>query len=294
VERTVVVQVQEADTTSADTDEIEAAEAAYGYLDPVLAEFATLGPDDPRRRRVREELAVGFLPIVHHIARRYQGRGEPVADLEQVGVIGLLHALERFDPERGSHFLSFAVPTITGEIQRHFRDRTWSMKVPRTLKDLQNPIRDAVPALSTALGRAPKPSEIAAHLGVATADVVEALNAAAAYTADSLDRPVGSTELALSAAVGRCDAALERVEHNATLRAALHTLPRRDQQIVVLRFFGDLTQTQIAARVGLSQMHVSRVLSRALSRLRQQLSAENPDHHTRGRPGEQNGSVAGL
>jgi len=124
-----------------------------------------------------------LLPMVHHIASRYRNRGEPAADLEQVGTIGLMLALDRFDPDRGHAFLSFAVPTITGEIRRHFRDRTWFMRVPRALKDLQGPVRDAVTTLSTKLGRGPRPTEIAAHLDVTTDLVIEALHAAHAHTA---------------------------------------------------------------------------------------------------------------
>ena len=134
----VAVSVETPDATAPGTG----TDTSYDHLLPLLVEFAELGMRDPGRPRLREELLRGFLPVAHNIARRYRGRGEPIADLEQVATIGLLGALERFDPHRGSAFLSFAVPTITGEIRRHFRDRTWSTRVPRSLKDLQGPVRD--------------------------------------------------------------------------------------------------------------------------------------------------------
>jgi RNA polymerase sigma-B factor len=246
----------------------------YGHLSPLLAEFAVLAPDEPRRALLREELVSGYLPIVQHIARRYAGRGEPVSDLEQVGAIGLINALERFEPQRGIDFLGYAVPTITGEMRRHFRDRTWSMRVPRRLKDLQSPIRQTVANLSSTLGRAPRPSEIAAHLGIDREEVIEALSAQQAYSSDSLDALVGGTDVALGDLLGRVDASLETAEYRETLRKALAELPDRERSILILRFFGDLTQTQIADQIGISQMHVSRLLTQTLATLRARLDAD--------------------
>jgi RNA polymerase sigma-B factor len=246
----------------------------YGHLVPLLALFAMLGEEDPRRRELRDVLVAGYLPVVQHIARRYAGRGEPTADLEQVGAVGLLGALERFDPDRGTSFLSFAVPTITGEIRRYFRDHGWSMRMPRRLKELQGPVRDAVASLSGALGRAPRPSEIAAHLDVAVEDIVDALGAAQVYTADSLDALVGDSEVAVGDLLGRVDTAMETAQYRQGLRAALAELPERERTIIVLRFFEDMTQTQIAAQMGISQMHVSRLLSRTLTTLRARLDIE--------------------
>lgn len=250
----------------------------YGHLAPMLAEFAATSPDDPRRRVLRDELATAFWPVVVHIARRFRDRGEPLADLEQIGAVGLLGALTRFDPDRGVPFVGFAVPTITGEIRKHFRDRTWAMHVPRRLKDLQTPVREAVGSLSLSLGRSPKPSEIATHLGVPVAQVVDALGARAAYKADSLDSLVSrtGTDVALGDLLGASDTALWTAEYRDELRRALAALPDRDRTIVVLRFFGDLTQTQIAAQVGVSQMHVSRLLSQALATLRGRLDTPRP------------------
>lgn len=247
----------------------------YEHLTPLLAEFAAMAPHDARHRALRNELATGFWPVVVHIARRYRNRGEPLADLEQVGAIGLVGALERFDPDRGAHFLSFAVPTITGEIRRHFRDRAWAIRVPRPVKDLRAPIRDAVETLSSTLRRAPRPSEIAEHLGITRNRVVEALAAANAYAPDSLDElvnPADSRE-SLGDLLGAIDDAMTVAECRHELRAALDELPERERAIVVLRFFGDLTQTQIGAHVGLSQMHVSRLLSQTMATLRDRIGA---------------------
>ena len=244
----------------------------YAHLDPLLARYAALSREDPRRRGLREELVGGFFPVVQHIARRYCDRGEPTADLEQVGAIGLLGALERFDPDRGADFLSFAVPTITGEIRRHFRDRTWAMRVPRRLKDLRGPVRDAIDTLSNSLERAPRPSEIAAHLDIPVAEIVDVLNAQYAYRATSLDALVGpSPDAAEGDLLGSVDAALSTAGYRSELRQAFAELPDRERTILVLRFFEDLTQTQIAARLGLSQMHVSRLLAQSLAILRARL-----------------------
>ncbi len=246
----------------------------YRHLAPLLLEFASLPPEDSRRAALREELVAGYLSVVKHIARRYAGRGEPVADLEQVGAIGLLNALDRFDPERGIDFLGYAIPTITGEMRRHFRDRTWSMRVPRRLKDLQGPVRQAVAELSSELGRAPRPTEIAAQLGLAVEEIVEVLNAQQAYSCDSLDIVFGDTGTTRGDLLGSIDESLATAEYRDALRKALDQLPERERTILIMRFFGDLTQTQIASRIRISQMHVSRLLAKALATLRADLEAD--------------------
>jgi RNA polymerase sigma-B factor len=247
----------------------------YAHLTPRVVEFASLASGHPRRRALRDELAAKFWPVVVNIARRYKGRGEPVEDLEQAGAVGLLGALERFDPDRGIDFMSFAVPTITGEVRRHFRDRTWAMQVPRRLKDLQAPIRDAVGSLSATLGRAPRPSEIAGWIGVSVDDVVEALAAYHCYSPASLDALVSHDggETVLGDLLGLVDAEFATVEHRRALQQALAELPERERRIVALRFFEDHTQSQIAAQVGVSQMHVSRLLSQSLAFLRARLES---------------------
>lgn len=246
----------------------------YAHLEPLFAQFVAMRPGHPDHDALRSKLVTGHLPVVRHIARRFAGRGEPVDDLEQAGTVGLLGAVDRFDPGRGSDFLSFAVPTITGEIRRHFRDRTWSMRVPRRLKDLQSSIAGAVGPLSQELGRAPRPSEIARRLGMAVEEVLEGLDAQHAYRSSSLEELTAGGDTPLLDTLGWADAELETVEYRETLGPLLDELPERERTIIVLRFFGNRTQTQIAERVGVSQMHVSRLLAQTLRTLRERMGAQ--------------------
>ncbi|WP_216362014.1 SigB/SigF/SigG family RNA polymerase sigma factor [Pseudonocardia sp. N23] len=234
-------------------------------------QLAGLDDGDPRRPDLREQLVTGHLPVVRHIARRFAGRGEPVDDLEQAGTVGLINAVDRFDPERGVDFLSYAVPTITGEVRRHFRDRTWSMRVPRRLKELQSAINGAVGLLAQDLGRAPRPTEIAENLGLSVDEVIEGLDARQVYRSTSLDELVAGSDSQLGNTLGVADAEMETVDYRQTLVPLLDELPTRERTIVVLRFFAGMTQTQIADEVGISQMHVSRLLSRTLARLRRRM-----------------------
>ena len=246
----------------------------YAHLGPLFLEFAALPADHPDRVALRNKLVTGYLPVVQHIARRFAGRGEPVDDLEQAGTVGLLNAVDRFEPDRGIDFLSYAVPTITGEVRRHFRDRTWSMRVPRRLKDLQSAINGAVGPLSQELNRAPRPSEIAARLGLTTEEVVEGLDAQQAYRSTSLDELVSGADTALTDTLGVADVELDKVEYRQTLAPLLDELPERERTILVLRFFGNMTQTQIADRVGISQMHVSRLLAQTVAGLRRRMLSD--------------------
>ena len=246
----------------------------YAHLAPLFEEFAALPADNPARPALRAKLVTGYLPVVQHIARRFAGRGEPVDDLEQAGTVGLLNAVDRFEPDRGIDFLSYAVPTITGEIRRHFRDRTWSMRVPRRLKDLQGAINSAVGPLSQELGRAPRPSEIAARLDIPTDDVVEGLDAQHAYRSSSLDELVAGADTTLTDTLGSVDTEMDKVEYRETLAPLLDELPERERTILLLRFFGNLTQTQIADQVGISQMHVSRLLSQTVAQLRRRMTED--------------------
>ena len=252
------------------------ADPEYGHLSPLLERYATLPPDDQERERLREELVRGFLPVAHHIARRFSNRGEPLDDLVQVATVGLINAIDRYSPERGSDFFSFAVPTISGEVRRHFRDLGWSMRVPRRLKDLHVSINGAVSELSQSLGRAPKPTEIAERLGVPVSEVLEGLEASEAYRSSSLDEMLSSEQgsATVGELVGEADAELDRVDFRQALRPVLAELAERERTIVLLRFFGNMTQTQIADRVGISQMHVSRLLAQTLDRLRSRLDPE--------------------
>src|SRR3954454_8188920 len=179
--------------------------------------MAALPPDHPDRAALRNKLVTGYLPVVQHIARRFAGRGEPVDDLEQAGTVGLLNAVDRFDPERGIDFLSYAVPTITGEIRRHLRDRTWSMRVPRRLKDLQGTINGAVGPLSQELGRAPRPSEIAERAGLPGEEGPEGLHPQQAYRSSSLDELVAGADTALADTLGEADDELHKVEYRESI-----------------------------------------------------------------------------
>ncbi|WNV73835.1 RNA polymerase sigma factor SigF [Geodermatophilus sp. DSM 44513] len=240
---------------------------------PLFAELAGLEKDDPRRERLREVLVEEHLPLVRHFARRFSNRGEPFDDLLQVGTLGLIAAIDRFDPNRGVEFLSFAVPTITGEIKRHFRDQGWSVRVPRRLQELHLSLNAAVGELAQKNGRAPTPSELAEHLGIPRAEVLEGLAVANAYRSSSLDERLSGEDDSptLAATLGEEDAALEGVEYRESLQPLLATIPARERRILILRFFGNMTQSQIAADIGISQMHVSRLLSQTLAKLREGL-----------------------
>ncbi|HEY2191663.1 MAG TPA: RNA polymerase sigma factor SigF [Actinomycetospora sp.] len=237
---------------------------------PLLAEHAGLPQGDPRRARLRDELVRGHLPVAQHIARRFSRRGEPEEDLEQVATLGLINAVDRYDPARGTDFLSYAVPTITGEVRRHFRDQAWSMRVPRRLKDLNVTLSSAMSQMSQTLGRAPTAAELATHLNLPKEDVLEALEASNAYRSGSLDEmlvddPDSGT---VSDLLGEADAALDKVEYQQSLAPLLSQLAPRERTIIMLRFFKNMTQSQIAAEVGISQMHVSRLLAKTLAQLR--------------------------
>jgi RNA polymerase sigma-B factor len=255
----------------------------YDYLEPLQRAYAVTAADDPERIRLREELVIGYLPVARNIARRYHGRGEPLDDLEQVAAVGLLKAIERFDPDHGHHFLSFAVPTITGEIRRHFRDRTWSMRMPRRLKELHGSVNQISGELSARLGRAPRPSEIAARLGVHTEEVLEALQASQAYRAQSLDAVLSHDDSSgdgpsLRGTLGVFDSRVEQFIDSHSLAPHLEALPRREREILLMRFYDNMTQSQIGARMGISQMHVSRLLSTTLARLRDAVDHDKNDH----------------
>lgn len=248
----------------------------YAHLVPLQRRYAELAPGDPARRRGRDQLINGYLPVAEHIARRFAGRGEPLDDLIQVATVGLINAVDRFEPARGSNFLSFAVPTITGEVRRYFRDHGWSTRVPRRLKDLNLAIRSAVAEMSQQLGRAPRPSELADRLGVPVSQVIEGLQAGEAYRSSSLDEMLGCGEgtATLGEFVGALDAELALIDHRETLRPVLAELSPRDRKILILRFFHQQTQTQIAEQVGISQMHVSRVLRQTLTYLRDRIGSD--------------------
>jgi len=224
--------------------------------------------DDPRENLVRLHL-----PLVEHLARRFSGRGEPYDDLVQVGTIGLIKAIDRFETERGVEFSTYATPTIVGEIKRHFRDKGWAIRVPRRLQEHRLGITKATYDLSQELGRAPTVSELAERIGVSDEEVLEGLESSNAYATLSLDAPEGAEDRAASVieTLGDYDEGLATVEDRESIRPLLDLLDERSRRILGLRFFQGMTQSQIATEVGISQMHVSRLLSRALETLREKL-----------------------
>jgi RNA polymerase sigma-B factor len=260
----------------------------YEHLVPIHRRYAELAVDDPRRQRLRDQLIQGYLPVAEHLASRFAGRGEPLEDLTQVARIGLINAVDRFLPGRGSHFLAFAVPTISGEIRRYFRDHGWSTRVPRRLKDLSLAIKKATAELSQQLGRSPRPSEIAQWLGVSTSTVIDALHAGEAYRSSSLDELLRGEETtaARHTVFGELDPQMCLIDDRETLRLLLAQLTPRQRTILSLRFFHELTQNQIAKRIGLSQMHVSRLIRQTLDFLHQRMteSQQLPAHNRPPRP----------
>ena len=217
----------------------------------------------------RERLIVEHLPLVRGLARRYANRGEPLDDLVQVGTIGLIKAIDRFDPARGVKLASFATPTILGEIRRHFRDRSWTVRVPRGIQEARAQITHAVSELSATNGRSPSVREIAEATGLSTDDVLDALAAGSAQRPASLSAAGVDGEDEGGIAVGTEDAGFAQAEARATLGAGLAGLPARERVILHLRFEEGLTQSQIAERIGISQMHVSRLIRRAIEALRE-------------------------
>jgi len=237
----------------------------------MFAEFAALADKDPRKSALRDELITSHIGLVTHIARKYANRGEPLDDLIQVGMIGLIKAIDRFAPDKGFEFSTFAMPTIVGEIKRYFRDKTWAVRVPRRLQELGASVSKAVTLLSQQLDRAPTAQEIATHLKIELDDVVEALNANSAYSTVSLDTAFDSEAPSLGDRFGSIDEALEGVEYRESLKPLLLALPAREKDILVMRFFENKSQTEIARTLGISQMHVSRILTQTLTNLRASL-----------------------
>jgi RNA polymerase sigma-B factor len=219
----------------------------------------------------REELAERFLPLAVRLARRYHSGAEPLDDLVQVASLGLLKAIDRFDPERGTAFSSFAVPTIVGELKRYFRDKSWALRVPRDLQELTQRVNGTTDRLVDELGRTPTVAEVAGALEITTEHVLEAREAATAYRAESLDQPVGDDQDAASVAdtLGAPEPGYRQAEQSATLQTMMSVLNDREREVLRLRFAEDLTQSEIGQRVGVSQMHVSRLLRQAITRLRE-------------------------
>jgi RNA polymerase sigma-B factor len=257
------------------TNERTATDRAHARA--LFAEMVQLPDGDPERAKMRDELVSLHMPLVEYLARRFRNRGEPLDDLVQVATIGLIKSIDRFDTERGVEFSTYATPTIVGEIKRHFRDKGWAIRVPRRLQELKLALTKTTGELSQQLGRSPTVAELADKLEMSEEEVLEGLESANAYAAVSLDAPDSSEEGggAVSDTLGEYDEALDRVEYREALKPLLDELPVREKKILMLRFFGNMTQSQIAVQLGISQMHVSRLLARTLAQLREGLLRED-------------------
>jgi RNA polymerase sigma-B factor len=226
---------------------------------------------------LRDQLIEAHLGLAEYLARRFANRGEPLDDLVQVASLGLVKAVERFDPERGLEFTTFATPTIVGELKRHFRDKGWAVRVPRRVQELHLRVTRVIDDLATEFGRSPTVQEIAQRAGTTEDEVVEAIDAGSAYRSASLDAGRGDDDESpgLLGQLGELDPELARAERRAALGPLIEGLPEREQVMLYLRFYEGMTQSEIAKRLGISQMHVSRLLSRSLQQLRE--LAETPD-----------------
>lgn len=236
-------------------------------------ELATL-PVGPQRDRIRDKTVEAWLPMADRIAGRFRNRGESSEDLRQIAALGLVKAVDRYDPERGNAFESYAVPTITGEIKRHFRDHMWAVHVPRRVQDLRNRVRVAAQELSqTVQGRRPTVAEIAERAGLSEEDTLVGMEALDSFAPLSLDAEFPGSEdgFRLGDVLGSPDPALDVVIDREAVKPCLQELPERERDILYLRFFGEMTQSRIAERFGVSQMHVSRLISRCCDKLRDQV-----------------------
>jgi RNA polymerase sigma-B factor len=234
--------------------------------------------DPEERDRLRERLVAGYEGLVHFLARRFQNRGEPLEDIVQVGFLGLIKAIDRFDPSLGNEFTTFATPTILGEIKRYFRDKGWAIRFPRRLQELYQQVVRVNEEMKNQLGRQPSMAEVAERLGVEQDDVLEAMEMSSAFTPVSIDSTTGGDDdegRQLSEAVGGEDPNLDRVEMRQVLDRAMQHLNERERRIMIMRFFDEMSQAEVAKRLGISQMHVSRLQRAALEHLREILPSES-------------------
>ncbi|MEU1573309.1 SigB/SigF/SigG family RNA polymerase sigma factor [Streptomyces collinus] len=256
----------------------DAPDTAQGF-----ARLAALS-EGPERDAVRDELVEAWLPMAHRIAGRFRDRGETIDDLRQVAALGLVKAVDRFDPERGA-FESYAVPTITGEVKRHFRDRMWALKVPRRVQELRNAVRAARRELTQRPGSTePSSAEIAAHTGLSEAEVREGMGALPGFSALSLDaeQASGDDGCSLADTLGVTDSSFDTVLDREAVKTGLQRLSERERTILYMRFFEDMTQSRIAERLGISQMHVSRLISSSCAHVRAEALGETAQHRGHG------------
>lgn len=246
----------------------KSADSAAGEVSELFREYAI-----HRNPSVRDKLVLTHQSLVHYLAGKFANRGIPLEDLIQVGLIGLIHAVDRFDPDRGLQFSTFATPTIVGEIRRHFRDKGWSMKVPRRLQELNLAAAKASVEMSATLGRPPSIQEIAARIGAGEEETLEAIEMGIAYETVSIDSQIPSqgesAPLSIAEFLGQEDAAIQNLENYADLRQAMDSLEPRERAIIYYRYFSDLSQSQVASKLNISQMHVSRLQTRALKKLKE-------------------------
>ncbi|MDK1472120.1 SigB/SigF/SigG family RNA polymerase sigma factor [Streptomyces sp. 549] len=236
-------------------------------------------PDGPERDRIRQEIIQAWIPMAKRLARNFRNRGESLEDLEQVASLGLVKAVGRYDPARGSAFESFAVPTIVGEVKRHFRDHLWGLHVPRRVQELRNRVRTAYRQLSTGLdGRSPGVAQLAEYTGLTEDEVRTGLEALESYSTLSLDAELPGAEdgYSLSDTLGAPEPGFELVVDREAAAPRLRQLPQREREILYLRFFCDMTQSRIAEHLGISQMHVSRLISRTCHKLNAEIQEETP------------------
>lgn len=250
----------------------------YHEFASLFEQMAGLEDSDLQRENLREWIITGYIPLAEHIARRYADRGIGKDDLDQVATVGLIHAIDRFDPERGIDFLSYAVPTVMGAIRRHFRDTAWPVRLPRRLQELRMAINTASDHLSRTLSRPATAADLADRLGIPESEVHEGLQAIQSFRSVSLDQSAFADGLSPAETIGADDPAFGRVDDLESLLPLLRQLPERERQILSLRFFGEKTQSQIGAEIGLSQMHVSRLLRSTLLGLRVDLLTAPQEH----------------
>ena len=268
-------------------------------------------PECPERRRLRECVVTAWLPMAHRLARRYRNRGEALEDLEQVAALALVKSVERYDPARGNAFETFAIPTINGELKRHFRDNMWEIHVPRRVQSLRNRVRSSLRELElTASGGSPTVAELAVHSGLSEEETLMGLEALHSFTSLSLDAPVtqdtgGGAPEAVHLIDTLCsdDPRYDHIVDREAARTYLCLLPEREQRILYLRFFHEMTQSHIAVQLGISQMHVSRLISSACRRVREEVEgtegfegAEGTEGKAAGHAGsaERDGADAGA
>ncbi|MFC9279351.1 SigB/SigF/SigG family RNA polymerase sigma factor [Streptomyces collinus] len=267
-----------------DTASAAPARRTHDDAPDTLALFARMAEleEGPEREELRDELVTAWLPMAHRIAGRFRDRGESVEDLRQVAALGLVKAVDRFDPERGA-FESYAVPTITGEVKRHFRDRMWALRVPRRVQELRNRVRVARRELTQNPGTPePSPAAIAEHTGLTEEEVAAGMEALESFSTLSLDAELSSGEdgYSLADTLGATDTSYDVVVDREAAKEGLRRLPERERAILYMRYFEDMTQSRIADQLGISQMHVSRLISRSCARVRDEALGQRPGGRT--------------